>query len=198
MMQLTRPHRTTVLALSAAALLAAGCASKEEVRYGDAKAVETVTNQFGSTDLQLIAESMTRSLLQAPVVVSNNLPIVTVQEVKNKTSEYIDTRAITDSIRAELQKSGRVRFAVDAAGMEQQVEELERQQSEYYDEEQSAQIGRMVGAQYRLDGEIVSIVKRTEDVKDVYYKFNLRMWNVRNGLLEWSDEKEIRKTTTKG
>jgi uncharacterized protein (TIGR02722 family) len=181
----------------AAGLALAGCA-KEQVRYGDAKGVETVTNQFGSTDLQMIAESMTRSLLQAPVVVSSNLPIVTVQEVKNKTSEYIDTRAITDSIRAELQKSGKVRFAVDAAAMEQQVEELERQQSELYDKDKAVETGRMVGAQYRLEGNITSIVKQAKDVKDVYYKFNLQMWNVRNGLLEWSDEQEIRKTTSKG
>jgi hypothetical protein len=181
----------------AAGLALAGCA-KDQVRYGDARGVETVTNQFGSTDLQMIAESMTRSLLQAPVVVSSNLPIVTVQEVKNKTSEYIDTRAITDSIRAELQKSGKVRFAVDAAAMEQQVEELERQQSELYDKDKAVETGRMVGAQYRLEGNITSIVKQAKDVKDVYYKFNLQMWNVRNGLLEWSDEQEIRKTTSKG
>jgi uncharacterized protein (TIGR02722 family) len=191
-----RIDRTAALALLAAALLAGGCA-KEQVRYGDPKGVETVTNQFGSTDLQMIAESMTRSMLQAPVVASNNLPIVTVQEVKNKTSEYIDTRAITDSIRAELQKSGKVRFAVDAAAMQQQVEELERQQSELYDKEQAAEMGRMIGAQYRLEGNITSIVKQAKDVKDVYYKFNLQMWNIRNGILEWSDEKEIRKTTAK-
>ena len=97
-------------------LLAAGCA-QEKTRYGDARGVETLTNEFGSTDLQLMAESMARSMLQAPVIASNNLPVLTVQEVRNKTSEYIDTRAITDSIRSELQKGGRVRFAVDAAGM---------------------------------------------------------------------------------
>src|SRR5262245_66510415 len=106
---------TLYLAIAAAAL-AAGCA-KETTRYGDAKATETLTNQFGSTDLQMMAESMARSMLQAPVIVSGNLPIVTVQEVRNKTSEYIDTRGITDSIRSELQKGGKVRFAVDQAGM---------------------------------------------------------------------------------
>ncbi len=192
-------HRRLLAALIliVAAVAAGGCA-KPTTRYGDARSVETVTNQFGSTDLQLIAESMTRSMLHAPVIISGNLPIVTVQDVKNKTSEYIDTRAVTDSIRAELQKSGKVRFAVDAAAMQQQVEELERQQSELYDQEQAAEKGRMVGAQYRMEGNIVSIVKQAEDVRDVYYKFNLQLWNVRNGLLEWSDEKEIRKTTTKG
>jgi uncharacterized protein (TIGR02722 family) len=187
----------TTLVLIGAAVLAAGCAH-EQTRYGDARAIETVSNQFGSTDLQLIAEAMARSMQQAPVIVAGNLPIVTVQEVKNKTSEYIDTRAITDSIRAELQKGGRVRFAVDAPGMTQQVDEIKRQQTEYYAKEQAVEKGQMIGAQYRMEGNITSIVKQVKDVKDVYYKFNLQLWNIRNGLLEWSDEKEIRKTTTKG
>ena len=196
MIDLSRPRRLVLLPLLAALTIAAGCA-KDTVRYGDARGVETVTNEFGSTDLQMIAESMTRSLLSSDVVGNGERPVVTVQEVKNKTSEYIDTRAITDSIRAELQKSGKVRFAVDAAAMEQQVEELQRQQSELYDKEQAAEAGKMMGAQYRLEGNITSIVKQAKDVKDVYYKFNLQMWNIRNGLLEWSDEKEIRKTTSK-
>ena len=118
--------------------------------------------------------------------------------MRNKTSEYIDTRAITDSIRAELQKGGKVRFAVDAVAMQQQVEELKRQQSELYAKEHAVEKGQMVGAQYRMEGNITSIVKQVKDTKDVYYKFNLQLWNIRNGLLEWSDEKEIRKTTTKG
>ena len=184
------------LALAAAAALIGGCAH-EQTRYGDARGVETVTNEFGSTDLQLIAESMARSMQQAPAIASGNLPIVTVQEVKNKTSEYIDTRAITDSIRSELQKGGKVRFAVDAPGMTPQVDEIKRQQSEYYAKESAVEKGQMVGAQYHMEGNITSIVKQVRDTKDVYYKFNLQLWNIRNGLLEWSDEKEIRKTTTR-
>src|SRR6478609_11386104 len=136
------------LPLIAAVALIAGCA-QEKTTYGDARGVETVTNTFGSTDLQLMAESMARSMQTAPVIASANLPIVTVQEVKNKTSEYIDTRAITDSIRSELQKGGKVRFAVDQAAMNQQVEELKRQQSDLYAKDSAAEMGRMVGAQYR-------------------------------------------------
>src|SRR3954470_12947152 len=177
-----------------AALLAAGCAH-EKTTYGDARGIETVTNQFGSTDLQLIAESMARSMQQTSIIASGNLPIVTVQEVKNKTSEYIDTRSITDSIRSELQKGGKVRFAVDAPGMTQQTDEIKRQGSEYYAKESAVEKGQMIGAQFRMEGNITSIVKQMKDTRDVYYKFNLQLWNIRNGLLEWSDEKEIRKTT---
>jgi penicillin-binding protein activator len=187
----------TLLLLVAAAALVAGCAG-EKTSYGDARGVETVTNQFGSTDLQLIAESMARSMQNAPVIVAGNLPIVTVQEVRNKTSEYIDTRAITDSIRSELQKGGRVRFAVDASAMNQQTDEIKRQQGEYYAKEAAVEKGQMLGAQYRMEGNITSIVKQNRGTKDVFYKFNLQLWNIRNGILEWSDEKEIRKTTTGG
>src|SRR5258708_21181967 len=192
-------RKTVVRVAAAAALitLAAGRA-QEKPTYGDARGIETVTNQFGSTDRQMIAESMARSMQQTPIIARGNLPIVTEKEVKNKTSEYIDTRAITDSIRAELQKGGKVRFAVDAPGMTQQTDEIKRQQSEYYAKEQAVEKGQMAGAQYRMEGNITSIVKQVKDTRDVSYKFNLQLWNIRNGLLEWSDEKEIRKTTTRG
>ena len=171
----------------------AGCSKK--ITYGDPKGIETVTVEFGSTDLQKIVEEMTRSFLNSKVVTSGIGPIVTVQEVNNKTSEYIDTRMITDSIRTQLSQSSVVRFVVDEVAMQEAISEIERQQnSEYYDQDTAAEKGRMVGAAYRLTGNIASIVKQNSDTKDVYYKINLQLWNVQNGLLEWSEETEIRKS----
>ena len=51
----------------------------------------------------------------------------------------------------------------------------------------------MQGAKFRLDGSISSIIKKTSDIKDVYYKMNLRLIEIETGIVEWSDEKEIRK-----
>ncbi|MBF0159936.1 MAG: penicillin-binding protein activator LpoB [Magnetococcales bacterium] len=184
-------------------LVLSGCASTQSptvpsagnVFYGDSRAVETVTNEFGSTDLQGIAETMTRSLLQSQPIVRGNRPLLTIAEVKNKTSEYIDTRSITDSIRAQLLKSGAVRFAVDTNAMDTQTEELRRQnQTGLYKKSKSKKIGQMEGADYRLEGNIASIVKRTRDLHDVYYKFSLLLINNESGVIEWADEKEIRKT----
>lgn len=181
-----------------------GCASTGSpvvggnVQYGDSKAVETVTNQFGSTDLQSIAESMTRSLLQSQVITHGNRPLITVADVKNKTSEYIDTRSITDSIRAQLLKSGSVRFAVDNDAMQTQTDELIRQnQTGMYKKSTAKKIGKMEGADYRLEGNITSIVKQSSNIKDVYYKFSLVLVGIESGVLEWADEKEIRKTSSR-
>ena len=185
-------------ALTLLVVLLAAC-SGPQVRYGDAKAVETVNANYGSTDLQMIAEAMTRSLLQSKAISgSKDAPIVTLADVKNKTSEYIDTRVITDKIRTQLMKSGQVRFAVSVSEMQNQTEELKRQnQSGLYKNSTIAKTGTMQGAQYRIEGSIASIVKNTKDVKDVYYVFNLNLINNESGLLEWADEKEIRKTATR-
>lgn len=193
----------TALPLILAATLG-GCASTGSpvvggnVQYGDSKAVETVTNQFGSTDLQTIAESMARSLLQSQVITGGNRPLITVADVKNKTSEYIDTRSVTDSIRAQLLKSGSVRFAIDSDAMQSQTDELIRQnQTGLYKKNTTKKIGQMQGADYRLEGNITSIVKQSSSIKDVYYKFSLMLIGIESGVLEWADEKEIRKTSSR-
>ncbi len=187
--------------VAAFALLASGCASTSSpvlgggnIGYGDSKAVELVTNEFGSTDLQMIAESMTRSLAQSGVL--QGRPVVQVYDVKNKTSEYIDTREITTSIKTQLMKSGVARFASDNTDMQSQVDQLKLQnQSGLYKSSTVARTGNMVAAKYRLEGSISSIVKRSSDYKDVFYKFSLQLIDVESGLAEWMDEKEIRKTT---
>lgn len=192
----TKTSRLTLLVAAAASIaLMAGCAGPK-TRYGDSGKVETVTNTFGSTDLQMLSEQMSQSMLtEAPAISGGNLPLVTIQEVKNKTSEYIDTRAITNRMRATLQKSRKVRFVVDEAEMKKQTGELQRQDSEYYKKEKSARMGEMIGAGFRITGEITSIVKETKKVKDVYYQLFLSLTNIQTGIEEWSDTKEIRKTT---
>jgi PBP1b-binding outer membrane lipoprotein LpoB len=95
-------------------------------------------------------------------------------------------------------KSGLVRFAVDTSGMQTQTDEIVRQsQSGMYKKSKSKKIGQMEGADFRIEGTITSIVKRADDVKDVYYKFSLQLIDNESGVMEWADEKEIRKTSNK-
>jgi len=57
--------------------------------------------------------------------------------------------------------------------------------------------GRQVGAKYILGGEIASIVKQAGRVKVVYYKITLNLVEIESGLIEWADEKEIRKDSVR-
>lgn len=183
----------------AAALGLGGCAVVspvvgDNVSYGDAGAVETVTNEFGSTDLQMIAEKMTNSMLQSPAL--SGRPTVTLSPVMNKTSEYIDTNSIMEKIQTQLINSGRVRFVGSIAEMGGALDELQRQnQSGLYKSQGRANMGGMTAAKFRITGEINSIVKRSSKVKDVYYKMTLKLFNVEENTIEWADEMEIRKTS---
>ena len=191
--------RINLIAALCVLILTAGCASSPSVKCGDSKGVETVNTDFGSTDLQTIAEAMTRSLLESRVVLdSREPPRVTVYDVRNKTSEYIDTSAITAKIRSQLTRSGRVRFTVSTSEMQNQVDELKRQtQSGLYSTQNQTKMGNMNGAKFRVEGFIGSIVKQNKDVKDVFYNFHLSLINNETGDIEWEDEKEIRKTATR-
>ena len=55
-------------------------------------------------------------------------------------------------------------------------------------------MGKQIGAEFMLYGNMASIVKRESKTKDVYYKFTLKLMNLQTGIIEWSGEKEIRKT----
>lgn len=187
-----------VLALASTMLLT-GCETAPVVKYGDSKSVETVNTDFGSTDLQQIAESMARSMLESQVVLgSREPPYVTLAGIKNRTSEYIDTAAIGKKISSQLTRSGKVRFVVSMAQMQSQVDELKRQsQSGLYSSQSAARMGNMTGSRYRVEGEITSIVKQNKNMKDVFYNFHLSLINNETGVLEWEDEKEIRKTASR-
>ena len=197
-----RTNRCNPLLTGILMLALAGCQTTSPttgssgVSYGDSKAVETVTTDLGSTDIQMISEKMTQSLIQHPVVqgLIKKRGLMMASPVQNKTSEYFDTKMITDTILTQLQKNG-VRYVIEADNMQNQVDELRRQnQSGLYDKSKSVKMGKMQGAKFRLDGSISSIVKRGSDIKDVYYKMNLRLVEIETGIVEWSDEKDIRKS----
>ena len=193
-----RPHLLAGLLL----LALTGCQTTSPttgtsgVSYGDAKAVETVNTDLGSTDIQMISEKMTQGLIQTPEIQTliKKRQLLMASPVQNKTSEYFDTKLITDTVLNQLSKNG-IKYAIEADNMQNQTDELRRQnQSGLYAKSSAVKMGKMKGAKYRLDGSISSIIKRTADLKDVYYKMNFRLIDIETGVVEWSDEKEIRKS----
>ncbi len=169
------------------------CGCRSKVRYGDATAVETVTEDFGSTDLQMIAKKMVDSLLTSPAIRQSHRPVLLVSSIKNKTAEHIDTKAITDKIRTTLIQSGKVQFTAAETRPEIADELAYQRDSGYVDQATRKEAGRQVGADFLLTGEITSITKERDRLKDVYYKITMNLVNLETGLIDWAEEKEIRK-----
>jgi uncharacterized protein (TIGR02722 family) len=181
------------------ALSLSGCAST--MQYGDAGSAKPITTEFGSSDLQQIAESMVDSLVTFPPMVemtTSRRPVVSVDKVKNKTMQHIDTESITDSIRAKLIRSGKFRF-IDRTTDAQTIEELKTQQdSGLVDKKSAVKFGQQLGAEFLLTTNFSEIRQKAGSTTDVYYKFTMTLKNLKTGILEWSDEKEIRKVFKRG
>lgn len=187
-----------VLLLSFSVL--SGCATTPNVSYGDATSMQQMSTNFSSSDLQQIASTMVDSLLTFPPIVditSQRRPVIVVDRVKNKTMQHIDTEGITDTIRTKLIRSGKFRF-IDRSTDEAAVNEIKTQQdSGLVDQNTAVQFGQQIGSEFMLTGNFMEMRQQAGRVKDVYYKFTMNLKNLKTGILEWSDEKELRKVQTR-
>lgn len=180
--------------------LAGGCSSTPKVDYGDPTAITVLTTDFSASDLQQIAEKMVDSLLADPEVARTNgaeKPVLLVDNVKNKTMQHVDTEGLTDTIRTKLIRSRKFRF-IDRTTDEAARQEIAiQQESGMVNPEAAKRLGRQIGADYLLTANLMEIRQSAGRVTDVYYKFTMNLKNLETGILEWADEKELRKVKTK-
>lgn len=179
---------------SFAVLFVSGCSST--VTYGDPTSAKPISTDWGSNDLQQTVNTMVNSMLTFPPIVEmtkNRRPIIEVARVNNKTMQHIDTQAITDSIRTRLIHSGKFRFTDRSTDNETINEIRAQQESGLNDQNTAVQFGQQLSAEYLLVSNITEIRQKGSGVLDVYYKVTMSLKNLRTGILEWSDEQEIRK-----
>lgn len=187
-----------LLLLMISASLLGGCATNSptvgsgKISYGDTNAVETVNTDFGSTDLNMVSQQMATRLIASNKI--NQCKTYTVSKIRNKTDQYIDTENITQSIVNKLSNSSQITssYVLSDQEMQNQVSELNRQNDSGLYKTKSKK-GKMRGAECRIDGFVSNISKDNGDVKNVFYIFNMKLLNVEEGTMLWSDEKQISK-----
>jgi uncharacterized protein (TIGR02722 family) len=188
-----------MLKLSAMALLAlvlASCGSKQftQGKYDDLSEDRLLDDKFNESDMRQIAETMVDSLIKSRLVAENpRPPVVLVTLVKNRAAENIDMKSMTDKIRTALIKSGKFRFTEKESREEIAGETEYQNESGYVDASTARKKGRQIGAQYFLTGEITDRVQEVGNKKYVYYKATFNLVNIDTGIIDWTDEKEIRK-----
>lgn len=205
--------KNLTLPLSLLSLTALGACSS--INYDDPNKVETVNLQFGSTDLQSMADKMVQSLLSSPGLQyidhsgkgEDKRPVLFTGNVNNRTGEHIDTSSITDSIRTALLKSGRFRLNASNQGQDELGSQVRFQmESGRVDPNLIRQFGKQIGADAVMYGNLRSIEKERQrslesggkKTEDVYYKFTLEVVNIETSEVIWMEEKEIRKSKKTG
>lgn len=185
-----------VIAIASLFSLFTACGSKQFTggKYDDLSEERHLDDKFNDTDMRKIAETMVQSLIGSHIVQGNKkAPVVLVTLVKNRSQEHIDMKSMTDKIRVALIKSGRFRFT-DKEVRGEIAEEMGYQgASGYVDPETARKKGKQIGAEYFLTGEITDRVQEVGGKKYVYYKCTFNLVNIQTGLLDWTDEQELRK-----
>jgi len=121
---------------------------------------------------------------------------VIVGKLKNSTSEHIDMQSLADKIQTQLVNTGKFAF-VDRAARQDVAEEYEYQQSGYVNPSVAKGPGQQAAPDYILTGDLASIVQRVGGDEFIYYKMTAKLTNIRTGILEWTDEKELKKKFVK-
>ena len=70
-----------------------------------------------------------------------------------------------------------------------------QQESGLVDPAKAVPMGTQYGAEHILISSLTQIEQRAGTKADVYYKFTMSLKNLRTGLLDWADEKELRKVS---
>jgi uncharacterized protein (TIGR02722 family) len=179
---------------------AVGCSSGKAFtrgEYEDPNVIEMLSDQFNENDLQLIAKKMVESLVSSPTFAHiEGLPVIVIGQLKNSTSEHIDMASLADKMQVQLAKTGKFAFT-DKGAREEIAKEYEYQGSGYVKPSSAKGPGEQIGADFLMTGEISSIIQEVGQDKLVYYKMTSKLHNLSNGIIEWSDEKELRKKFVK-
>ncbi|MEC8494552.1 MAG: penicillin-binding protein activator LpoB [Planctomycetota bacterium] len=203
--------RTTLLA-AATLLLGSGCSS---LGYGDPDATETVTIEFGSTDLQTFASTMAESLLASPNLSfmdtsakGDDKRVIAVQGgIANETREHINTAQILREMNETIVNSGRMRLV---AGAENNGQDLIAERVRFDQDtgrvraDMAKEFGKQLGADVVIYGALSDIYKeRGRSIeslgskrKDLFYQFSMSAVNVETGEILWTKTTDIRKKET--
>lgn len=180
--------------LCALLLFSSSCATSSYVR------VDEVTEwdySFSDTDMKLVAEKMVYSISSADIKGGTGKPKLAFLRIGNRTSQHIDTEAIGEKIMVALLKLGKVNI-VDRELLSNMAKENALVNLQRIDVCDAVQLGKLVGADYFLAGDIMSIEKTSGTKTIAYYKLTLRLVDVNTSLIAWADEMELKKISKKG
>jgi penicillin-binding protein activator len=186
-----------VIAGTLAVVSLSGCAMfRAQTSTVDVDGADPMNERFGFTDLRQITESFADELAQASLITNHaEPPILMIAGVQNRTSEYMDTKNLTDRLRTLMFQAGTVQF-VNEARREDLLREQGYQAAQATPETQVA-VGRQLGARYMLSGSLTEMADRSPRQVRVsktvrrYYKLTLELTDLETGLLAWTAEREF-------
>ncbi len=189
-------NRPLVFLALSVALLSISCTTSGVQRVSVDKAAD-LSGRWNDTDAQLTSQAMIDDVLRSGwiknfVAEYGRKPVVIVGEVRNRSSEHIETLVFTKDLERELVNSGQVKFVASQAERVGIRDERTQQQSQA-SLDTMKRLGQETGADLYLSGVITSVTDAIQGKKAVFYQVTLELINIESNEKVWIGEKQIKK-----
>ena len=156
-----------------------------------------LSGQWNDVDSRLVSETMIKDLLGKPWIEEfrsqgGGKPSLVVGRVANKSHDHISVDTFTKDLERELINSGEATVVASFAQRGQLDAEKAHQAKAASLESQKA-MGRELGADFLLVGQVNSIVDRAGGLTVKYFQVEMELLNVETGVKAWMGQKKIKK-----
>jgi len=183
-----------VVLLLVMAFVTASCGKKVSRIRSDE--VKDLSGRWNDVDSQEVSKAMIKDSLSWPwinqwIQKKGKKPVVMAFGVKNRSTEHINTRTFMKDLERAFLRSGKVTVVADR---DQRADVRgERADQQAGNVGNPSAVGRELGADFVLTGELNSIVDEEGGEKIVFYQVNLELINVESNAKAWIGDKKIKK-----
>lgn len=175
----------------------AGCGSSRSVTRTSTDTTVDLSGRWNDTDSRLTAKAMIDGLLGSRWIATyvkdnQKKPVVIVGNIKNNSSEHIQTKVFSKDIERELINSGEIKF-VASSEERSEIRDERSEQQQYSSMETAKRLANETGADFMLKG-VISTQNDSFDGQAVkFYQVDLELINLESNEKVWLDSKKIKK-----
>lgn len=185
-----------VILTMAAALLLSGCGSSKAVSRVSKDAEIDLSGRWNATDSQVLAKKLIQQIvneawLEEFIQREKRKPVVIPFGVKNRTSEHISTATFLKDIERALVNSRKVRMV--SSRKRRKAVRSERADQQAGLTAAPVRLGRELGADFILTGELYLIQDRAGGKEQRFYQGNMELTSVETNEVVWIGDEKINK-----
>jgi uncharacterized protein (TIGR02722 family) len=183
-----------------ATALLTGC-GKKVTRIASDSTID-LSGNWNDADSRLVAEEMLNDCLTKPWyqnavrAKSGEIPVIVIGQIRNLSTEHLNTNTFMNDIQRVLINSGKVEFVANSEERQQLRNEINDQKGNATDET-AKERGQETGADIMLTGSINSIVDQSGGETVKFYQIDLELMDLQSHKKLWSGNKKIKKLIEK-
>ncbi len=168
-----------------------GCGGTQ---YRDAMK-DSGSREWGPKEIKITVNTMVASMYTYLKEEWKKPAFIEVRNFRNKTSEHIDTKMISDEISTNLIKK-RIKF-IDQSLTADAIAEMERGMTGLIDPDSAVPVGMLKSPNLYLTGDIRDNVRTVGGKSLQYVVVTMQLINLKTNVVEWQDRQEFLKASSK-